>query len=74
MTLTDDAPILDWHSLNDRLVATLKPFAAPVAISFHAPGETPTGTPCRTELSAPQQAWADGSSAGGLCLLDSRSG
>ena len=41
MTLTDDAPILDWHSLNDRLVATLKPFAAPVAISFHAPGETP---------------------------------
>ena len=41
MTLTDHAPILDWHSLNDRLVATLKPFAAPVAISFHAPGETP---------------------------------
>ena len=41
MTPTDHAPILDWRSLNDRLVATLKPFAAPVAISFHAPGETP---------------------------------
>ena len=41
MTLTDHTPILDWRSLNDRLVATLKPFAAPVAISFHAPGEAP---------------------------------
>ena len=41
MTPTHDVPIPDWRSLNDRLVATLKPFAAPVAISFHAPGETP---------------------------------
>ena len=31
----------DWISLNRRLVAALKPTGAPVAISFHAPGETP---------------------------------
>jgi len=30
----------DWRSLNDRLVATLKPFAPPVAISFLAEGQT----------------------------------
>ena len=29
----------DWRSLNDRLVATLKPFAPPVAISFLAEGQ-----------------------------------
>ena len=32
--------IADWTTLNDRLVATLKPFAPPVAISFHAKGDT----------------------------------
>ena len=37
--MTTDPP--DWRALNDRLVATLKPFAAPLAISFHAPGEAP---------------------------------
>ena len=31
----------DWKSLNQRLVAALKPTGAPVAISFHAPGENP---------------------------------
>ena len=31
----------DWRDLNDRLVATLKPFAPPLAISFHGPGQTP---------------------------------
>ena len=30
-----------WRSLDERLVSALKPFAAPVAISFHAPGEDP---------------------------------
>ena len=30
----------DWQSLNDRLVAALKPLAPPLAISFHGPGET----------------------------------
>lgn len=29
----------DWRSLNDRLVATLKPYAPPVAISFLAEGQ-----------------------------------
>ena len=32
----------DWKSLNRRLVAALKPTGAPVAILFHAPGETPS--------------------------------
>ena len=31
----------DWRDLNDRLVAALKPFASPLAISFHGPGHTP---------------------------------
>ena len=29
----------DWRSLNDRLVATLKPYAPPIAISFLAEGQ-----------------------------------
>ena len=29
----------DWQSLNDRLVATLKPYAPPIAISFLAEGQ-----------------------------------
>ncbi len=37
MASSDNVPAADWQALNDRLVATLKPFAAPVAISFHAP-------------------------------------
>jgi uncharacterized protein (DUF169 family) len=31
----------DWRSLNERLVATLKPFAAPVAIAFLTKGQSP---------------------------------
>ena len=31
----------DWRALNGRLVAALKPFAPPLAISFHGPGRTP---------------------------------
>ena len=31
----------DWKALSKRLVAALKPAGAPVAISFHAEGETP---------------------------------
>ncbi len=31
----------DGRVLNDRLVATLKPLAPPLAISFHGPGDTP---------------------------------
>ena len=31
----------DWRDLNDRLVAVLKPFAPPLAISFHGPGRPP---------------------------------
>ena len=38
MAISDNVPTADWQALNDRLVAALKPFAAPVAISFHAPG------------------------------------
>ncbi|MYE34677.1 MAG: hypothetical protein F4X23_07480 [Gemmatimonadales bacterium] len=38
-TRSEDTP--DWKDLNDRLVAALKPFAPPLAISFHRPGQTP---------------------------------
>ena len=38
MAISDNVSTADWQALNDRLVAALKPFAAPVAISFHAPG------------------------------------
>ena len=41
MTTTDDTRAPDWRALADRLAAALKPFAPPLAISFHAPGETP---------------------------------
>ena len=40
--MTDDTTAASLRSLNDRLVAALKPFAAPLAISFHAPGDAPT--------------------------------
>ena len=38
----------NWQSLNDRLVATLKPFAAPVAISFLAENQ-PVPVPRRDD-------------------------
>lgn len=41
----------DWTSLNDRLVAALKPLAPPLAISFHGPGQTPPAA--RVEMSYP---------------------
>ena len=31
----------EWRDLNDRLAAVLKPYAPPLAISFHGPGQTP---------------------------------
>lgn len=31
----------NWRDLNDRLVAALKPFAPPLAISFHGPDQPP---------------------------------
>lgn len=55
MTTTDDAPTSDWKSLNDRLVAALKPFAAPLAISFHAPGETPPAARVEVRYPAPNE-------------------
>ena len=74
MTPTHDVPIPDWRSLNDRLVATLKPFAAPVAISFHAPDETPPAPHIEPRYPPPNERGRTGQVAGGLCLLDSRSG
>ncbi len=41
MNPVNAASTTPWRELNDRLVSALKPFAAPVAISFHAPGEEP---------------------------------
>ena len=35
-----NTPHQDWRSLNDRLVAALKPYGPPVAISFLAEGQT----------------------------------
>ena len=31
----------DWTALSDRFVATLKPFAPPLALRFRGPGESP---------------------------------
>ena len=42
MNTTDATSAASWRELNDRLVSALKPYAAPVAISFHAPGEDPS--------------------------------
>ena len=39
MKTTGNASAPHWRSLSERLVSALKPYAAPVAISFHAPGE-----------------------------------
>ena len=41
MKTMDDATATQWRALNERLVAVLKPYAAPVAISFFDPGEDP---------------------------------
>ena len=41
MPPSNDSSNAPWRSLDERLVAALKPVAAPVAISFHAPGEKP---------------------------------
>lgn len=43
----------DWKALNDRLVAALKPFAAPVAISFFAPGTAPLAGRVETNYPTP---------------------
>ncbi|MDE2927487.1 MAG: hypothetical protein OXT71_13910 [Acidobacteriota bacterium] len=40
LTATGITETGDWRALNDRLVAALKPFAPPLAISFHGAGET----------------------------------
>ena len=41
MSTSDASSATPLRELNDRLVSALKPYAAPVAISFHAPGEDP---------------------------------
>ncbi len=48
---TGNGDTRDWQSLNERLVAALKPLAPPLAISFHGPGETPSAA--RVEGSYP---------------------
>ena len=42
MQSTDNSAATPWREINDRLVSALKPYAAPVAITFHAPGEDPS--------------------------------
>ena len=46
---------LNLKILNDRLVATLKPQAAPVAISFHTPNETPRAPRMETDYPPPNE-------------------
>ena len=41
----------DWSALSHRLVAALRPFAPPLAISFHSPGQTPPAA--RVEVGYP---------------------
>jgi uncharacterized protein (DUF169 family) len=55
MTTTSDSLAPDWRALNDRLVSVLKPFAAPIAISFHAPGETPPPPRVEPRYPAPNE-------------------
>ena len=55
MTTTSDSLAPDWRALNDRLVSVLKPFAAPIAISFHAPGETPPPPRVEPHYPAPNE-------------------
>ena len=45
----------DCRSLNDRLVATLRPIAAPLAISFHGPSETPPAARVEVRYPAPNE-------------------
>ncbi len=52
MTTTAQQSPKTWRALNARLVAVLKPFATPVAISFHAPDD-PTTVP-RVESHYPE--------------------
>ena len=40
LTATGITETRDWRALNDRLVAKLKRFATPLAISFHGVAET----------------------------------
>ena len=47
--------VRDWRALNDRLVTTLKPFAEPLAISFHGPGETPPASRGEVRYPAPNE-------------------
>ena len=55
MASSDNVPTADWQALNDRLVAALKPFAAPVAISFHAPGAPVPATRVEARYPAPNE-------------------
>ena len=41
----------DWSALSHRLVVALRPFAPPLAISFHGPGQTPPAA--RVEVGYP---------------------
>ena len=41
----------DWRALSHRLVVALRPFAPPLAISFHGPGQTPPAA--RVEVGYP---------------------
>ena len=53
--MTPDSPAVDCRALNDRLVSVLKPFASPIAISFHAPGEAPPAPRVEPRYPAPNE-------------------
>ncbi len=55
MARSDNVPAADWQALNDRLVAVLKPFAAPVAISFHASSEPLSAARVEPRYPAPNE-------------------
>ena len=55
MNATNDGSTVQWQSLNERLVAALKPCAAPVAISFHAPGEDPPAGRIESDYPEPNE-------------------
>ena len=55
MKTADDTSPTPWRGLNDRLVTALKPYAAPVAISFHAPGEDPSAEGLEPDYPEPNE-------------------
>ena len=61
----------DWRSLNDRLVATLKPYAPPIAISFLAEGQAAPVARLDDDFPEPNASGRNRTGSGWMRVLDS---